>query len=75
MYNHFIDEKVRISHVPNVALLLKAKERLKNNLLHKTPAPTARITVPQTNAKGHSRTAHVPLEQPEPKVSSSLYLV
>lgn len=71
MYN-FLDEKVRISHVPNVALLLKAKERIKNDILHKTNAPVARPTVPQTNTKGHSRIAHVPSEQPKSKVSITI---
>lgn len=55
-----------------MALLLKAKERIKNNLLQPSKPPVAPPkTMAQTIAKGSSRLAHVPSEPPKPKVSNN----
>lgn len=69
------DDRIRISHVPNVALLLKAKERIKNNLLKPAKLPAAPPkTAAQTVSKGSSRLAHVPSEPPKPKVSKNFLI-
>lgn len=62
-------DRIRISHVPNVALFLKAKERLKTDLFNKAKPPVPPVrTSSQTNPKGKNRTAHIAGEVPPPKV-------